>query len=292
MDRFDCYELCVQSPRHVVGFLRRVHGGEPTVLREDFCGTAAICRRWVDEGRRAGQRWRAVGVDLDAAVIERARRECASAGLAEDIELVCEDATEGGRSLQDRGIGVEGWLPRRTSANRRHTELGDGCDVIFVGNFSIGYIHERAALVRYLRASHERLSRGNAGFGGGVMVCDVYDGPGKYTLGSITRMHPGRGHETVRYTWEHREADALTSMVTNAIHFQVEVEGEVVDGGRMPDAFIYRWRLWSIPELREAMREAGFAFTEVYQDVGPDAAPLENGRELRESGIVCVIGRA
>jgi hypothetical protein len=266
LDRFECYELCVQSPRHVVGFLRRVHGGEPAVLREDFCGTAAICRRWIEEGRRAGQKWRAVGVDLDEHVIERARQECEQEKSAEAIRLI------------------------RADVLQADAPESDGCDVIFVGNFSIGYIHERSALVQYLRASRERLSRGNAGFGGGVMICDVYDGPGKYALGSTTRLHPGRGHETVRYTWEHRGADALTGMVTNAIHFQVEVEGDAV--ARYPDAFVYRWRLWSIPELREAMHEAGFVSTEVYQDVGLDAAPMESGMEMKESGIVCVVGRA
>jgi hypothetical protein len=172
-------------------------------------------------------------------------------------------------------------------------ELGDvdGCDVVFVGNFSIGYIHRRSALVEYLRGCRARLALGNAGFGGGVMVCDVYDGPGAFKVGSITRVHPGRGAEMVRYTWEHREADVLTGMVVNAIHFQVEVEGEMV--ARYPDAFEYRWRLWSIREMREAMMEAGFVSTEVYQDVGPSAesGALTHGREMREAGIVCIVGR-
>ncbi len=265
MDRFECYELCVQSPRFVVPFLRAVHGGEPVVLREDFCGTAAISRRWVEDGKRAGQKWRAVGVDVDAEVIERARAENERAGMGEEIRLVRGDVLE----VTD----------------------SDGCDVMFVGNFSIGYIHQRVALVRYLRASRVRLARGNAGFGGGVFVCDLYDGPGAFKEGSITRVHPGRSREMVRYTWEHREADALTGMVVNAIHFQVEVDGEVV--ARYPDAFAYEWRLWSIREMREAMREAGFASTEVYQDVGPstEEGPLRHGREMREGGVVCVVGR-
>jgi hypothetical protein len=157
------------------------------------------------------------------------------------------------------------------------------------GNFSIGYIHDRATLARYLRSSRERLALGNAGFGGGVFVCDTYTGPGAFKEGSVTRTHPGRSHEVVRYTWEQREADSLTAMVTNVLHFQVEVDGEVT--ARFPEAFVYRWRLWSVPELREAMRETGFAATEVYQDVGPRPEPMTHGREMRESGIVCVVGR-
>jgi hypothetical protein len=266
MDRFECYELCVQSPRHMVPFLRGVHGGEPAWLREEFCGTAALSRRWVEEGQRAGERRQAVAVDLDATTIERARRENQAAGLGDSIHLVQGD-------VMDRA------LPGPA-----------GCDVLFVGNFSIGYIPDRSSLDRYMRQSHERLSAGNAGFGGGVLVCDTYTGLSAFKEGSVTRTHPGRGHEVVRYTWEQREADALTAMVTNVVHFQVEVDGEVVE--RFPNAFVYRWRLWTIPELRESMMQTGFASTEVYQDVGPQPEPMAHGRELRESGIVCVVGRA
>jgi hypothetical protein len=94
----------------------------------------------------------------------------------------------------------------------------------------------------------------------------------------------------VRYTWEQREADMLTAMVTNVLHFQVEVDGDVI--ARHPEAFVYRWRLWSVPELRTAMAEAGFIDTSVYQDIGPHAEPMTHGRELREAGIVCIVARA
>ncbi len=265
MDKHDCYELCVQSPRFVVPFLRAVHGGEPSVLREDFCGTGALARRWVREGARIGERRSAVGVDMDAEVLALAASGNREEGMADAIRLVCGDAIA---------------LP---------VARDDGCDAIFVGNFSIGYIHERFELERYLKSSRERLALGNAGFGGGVFVCDTYTGPGAFKEGAVTRTHPGRGHEIVRYTWEQREADVLTAMVTNVLHFQVEVDGDMV--ARFPEAFMYRWRLWTIPELREAIVQAGFESTEVYQDVGPHATPMTHGRELRESGIVCVVGR-
>ena len=236
----------------------------------------------MEEGRRVGQRWRAVGVDMDAEVIERARAENAAAGMGEEIRLICGDVME---DTGDAGGNTEDAKPSSVARGSQD----DGCDVVFVGNFSIGYIHERPVLERYLRASRERLGLGNAGFGGGVFVCDTYTGSGAFKEGSVTRTHPGRGHEVVRYTWEQREADVLTAMVTNVLHFQVEVDGEVT--ARFPDAFVYRWRLWTIPELREAMMASGFAATEVYQDVGPHALPMGHGREMRESGIVCVVGR-
>lgn len=260
MDRFDCYELCVQGVRWVAPFLRALHGQEPRVLREDFCGTAALSRRWTADLSKRGLDGAAVAVDLDPDTLARA-----AASHDPAVRLVHADAV-------DAPV-----LP------------ADACDVVFVGNFSIGYIHHRPTLVEYLRRSAQRLRLGAAGFGGGIMVCDLYDSPSKFELGVLHRTHPGRGNEIVHYTWEHREADALTAMVTNVIHFRVVVDGDVV--AEMPDAFIYHWRLWSIPELRDAMLEAGFASTEVHQQVGEHPVAISHGRELGESGIVCVAGR-
>lgn len=278
MDKFACYELCVQSPRHVSGFLRGVYlagdpgRGEPAVLHEDFCGTATIARRWIADGKRLGVVRRAVGVDLDAEVLERAWVGAEEEGVGEGLVLVRGDVIERG-GCEEEGSGGVG-----------------GADIIFVGNFSIGYIHDRATLVRYLRQARERVAGGASGWGGGVFVCDLYDSPGKYTLGTLNRVHPGRGREIVHYTWEHREADVLTAMVTNAIHFRVVVDGDVV--AEYPDAFVYRWRLWSIAEMREAMMEAGFASTEVYAEVSDTPRAMGDGSEMPESGIVCVVGRS
>ncbi len=261
MDRFDCYELCVQGVRWVVPFLRGLHAHNPRVLREDFCGTAALSREWTADLRGGGLEASAVGVDLDARILARA----AAAGTESSIRLVHADAV------------------------RIPVVPADACDVIFVGNFSIGYIHTRSLLVDYLRRSAARLSMAPAAPGSGLMVCDLYDSPGKFARGMLHRTHPGPGNQIVHYTWEQREADALTAMVTAALHFRVVADGEVI--AELPDAFVYRWRLWSIPELREAMLEAGFASTEVHQHIDEKPVPLSHGRELGESGIVCVAGR-
>ncbi len=68
--------------------------------------------------------------------------------------------------------------------------VADGCDVLFVGNFSIGYIHERSALVAYMRRCRERLALGRRGFGGGVFVCDTYGGAAAFQLGAVERATP------------------------------------------------------------------------------------------------------
>ncbi|MBS0189747.1 MAG: class I SAM-dependent methyltransferase [Phycisphaerales bacterium] len=260
MDRFDCYELTVQSPRHVAAFLRAVHGNHPLVLREDFCGTGALSHRWLEDAARSDERARAVAVDLDKAAIARARP-------VQGLDLIAGDST-------DRSVGP------------------DAADVIFVGNFSIGYLHTRDSLVSYLKLSRERLGRGNGGFGGGIFVCDTYGGASSFKLGSLTRRHPGRAGEIIHYHWQHEEADPLTAMVTNSISFRVEFDGEIVQ--ELPRAFVYRWRLWSIAELREAMLESGFASTEVYADcnIAPGEQPHPvSAEELKDDWIVLIVAR-
>ncbi|MEO1278626.1 MAG: class I SAM-dependent methyltransferase [Planctomycetota bacterium] len=256
----DLYEVCVQSPSHVVDLLRAIHGDEPTRLGEDFAGSGAVSRNWVT--------------------------------LGDDYESWCVDRDEAALSRCD---GID----------RIHTRVGDvheestPADAIWVGNFSIGYHHDRASLLAYLRHVRTRLRSG------GVFVCDTYGGESAYLLGEVHRFHQlpqhlapdGTGGWRVRYTWEQRDGDPLTGMVTNALHFRIERAGVIEN--ELIDAFIYRWRLWSVPELRDAMAEAGFASTAVYGQL-PDAVddkgrpfirPIEDAAELDDSFIVCVAGR-
>ncbi len=252
LDRHDLYERTVQSPEKVVAFLRSIHGGDPRVLGEDFCGTAAVSRAWV----RLVEGGRATAVDLDASVLERA------AGVP-GVDLVRGDA----RSATD---------PARHAA-----------DAIFVGNFSIGEIGERTDLVRYLARSRERLSPG------GIFVCDTYGGPSAHRTGAVERSDWIEGGDRIRYVWEQRGVDLATGRVVNAMHFRIERDGEIVDS--IEDAFVYRWRLWSVPELREAMSEAGFASTEVRQDLWavprPGIEPIRATLDGAEGFIACVVGR-
>ena len=285
LDRFDCYELCVQSPRHLSVFLRAVHGHAPIVLREDFCGTAGLSRRWVVDGTESGDR--AVAVDLDEEVVEwAAARAEGQLSLAERgrLRLVVGDCTRADLPNPPRPRGASAAPPARSGG------VNGGADVVFVGNFSIGYLHTRAELLSYLRLSHARLAQGSSGLGGGVLVVDIYGGSSAFKCGGLVRKHPGPRGETIHYNWVREEADPLTGMVVNSISFRVEKDGEVV--AEWPRAFVYRWRHWSIAELREAMMEVGFARTSVYTDInvapGHPAVAVKGAGELEENWIVLV----
>lgn len=260
VDKHDLYELCVQSVDHLAPLLRAIHGGQPTVLGEDFCGTAALSRRWCEHAANAT----AIGIDLDPDALARC------------------PATRGVRLIEG-DVRV----------------VTDAVDVLFVGNFSIGYHHTRAELVSYLTHARARMNAG------GVFVCDTYGGESAFLTGAVHRPHPipkeidGIGGRICRYTWEQRHADPLTGMVTDVIHFRIEDCGDIVE--ELDEAFVYEWRLWSVPELRDAMRESGFTETAIYagladavdEDGNAYVTPVEDAEsELDDSFIVLVAGRS
>ncbi len=248
-DRYDLYEAAAQSPEQEARFLHAVHGGSPRVLGEDFCGSGAICRSWLD----IDPSHRAVCVDNDPGALG-ALRERATPEQIERLTIIQSDVLDAAEPV----------------------------DALCALNFPVGYWHTRADLVKYLRRARERLNAG------GVFVCDIYGGANAFLCGDSDEELRGG----VRYTWEQRFADPTTGRVINAMHFALP------EGGELRDAFVYEWRLWSIPELRDAMSEAGFASTEVHDRLG-DAIDGDGnlmvrpvrGEELDDTFVVYIVAR-
>jgi len=247
MDRFELYERCVQSPGELVPFLDALHGGSPRVLREDFCGTAAVARAWA--ARSDGHS--AEAVDHDAEPLARA-------GATERVERVRCD-------VRIAPIHVA------------------SADIVFVGNYSIGELGTRAELVAYLCDTQRRLRRG------GVFVCDTYGGESAFRVGRLERRHVGPEGTILHHVWEQRVVDPLTARVENALHFRIEREGEILEQFR--EAFVYRWRLWSVAELIDAAREAEFGATAVHTEVGSGAPTARGVADLAQGFSAVVAAR-
>jgi hypothetical protein len=116
-----------------------------------------------------------------------------------------------------------------------------------------------------------------------VFACDIYGGESAFLAGSSDVEHPLPDGGVVVYTWEQRSADPLTGRVRNAMHFEVRCDGVVELTLR--DAFTYDWRLWSVPELRDALVEAGFAAVEIYART-PDAVDEAGAVYVQPLGAV------
>lgn len=178
------YTDSVQAPDNEIAFFRRVfrkhNGRPPTVFREDFCGTAAICCRWV----RANRCNVAIGVDLDPEPLDWCRQHYVP-------EL----------SAEQRSRLV---LRRANVLNVRTRPV----DVIAALNFSFCIFKQRRELLRYLKRCHAALARG------GVMVLDIYGGPEAQQPVEETTRHKG-----FTYVWEQAVFNPITNEALNHIHF-------------------------------------------------------------------------
>lgn len=167
----------------------------------------------------------------------------------------------------------------------------DRADIIAALNFPLGYFFKRSELVAYLRACRRRL------LPRGMFVADIYGGRTAFSLLTASAQFQLPDGTPVRYSWEHREADPTTARVVDVIHFRV---GSGRSARWIRDAFVYEWRLWSIPELADAYREAGFDQIDVYEQtvVSVDAAgtlhcaPIRPGDDMPDNYVAYVVGRA
>ena len=124
-------------------------------------------------------------------------------------------------------------------------------DIVLAENYSLSMLPTRKQLIGYLRCAHQSLGAD------GMLALSLAGGPGFTT--PHTEVNDCRlGSLAFRYEWEVRSWDPNTQTGEWAVHFEIE------DGHRIPRAFEYRWRLWSIDEVRTALHEAGFAHSLLY----------------------------
>lgn len=237
--KLELYAWSVQHPPAEVAFLLRAHAHYnrdtgidlASRLRDDFCGGAAIAAEFVslDENHRA------VGVDRDWPTIKWGESHWPQVlgERSQDLILLCADV-------------IEARTPK--------------VDLIAAMNFGTFEFHERSALLNYFKSARRTLRPG------GLLVIDAFGGPGSMQVKTQSRrVTPPEwsGLEPFTYLWEQRRFDAVQQRIDCRIHF------EFSDGKFMRDAFRYDWRMWSLAELTELMREAGFTQAEVWCDAEP-----------------------
>ena len=121
-------------------------------------------------------------------------------------------------------------------------------DVTVAFNFSYFLFLERKTLVDYFKRALSTLDSE------GLLILDCYGGADAQR----TCEEPREVNDDFDYVWDQDKFDPIHNHVTNFIHFTFS------DGSEMRNAFRYDWRLWSLPEIRELLTEAGFGKTLVY----------------------------
>jgi SAM-dependent methyltransferase len=132
-------------------------------------------------------------------------------------------------------------------------------DVLAAFNFSYWIFEERATMVRYMRCCYEALKDD------GVLFMDMFGGSEAFEETREKTKNDG-----FTYIWEQAEFHPVTNHMQSYIHFKFP------DGSKIKRAFSYAWRLYTAPELRDMLLEAGFRNVTVYWE-GEDEDGEGNG---------------
>jgi SAM-dependent methyltransferase len=135
-------------------------------------------------------------------------------------------------------------------------------DVVAALNFSYFEFHTRESLRHYFECARKSLAPG------GLLVLDMFGGwEAQMEVTDKTR------YSGFTYIWEQTAYDPISHITQFQIHFKFH------GGGGMKAAFEYNWRLWTIPELRELLAEAGFENVDIYWE-GTDEDTDEGSGEF------------
>lgn len=185
-DRHKLYEMSVQDPVTECKFInrtfRKLRKRRPRLLREDFCGTAAVCCEWV----RRNKNNMAIGVDLDPDVLDWARKHNLSSLRPDDRMRV--------QLVQDDVCTVHPQQP---------------ADVILAMNFSYQIFKTREQLGAYFSAVRRGLADD------GVLFMDAFGG-----YESFQEIREKTKHRGFHYIWEHARYNPINGDILCHIHYR------------------------------------------------------------------------
>jgi len=140
-------------------------------------------------------------------------------------------------------------------------------DAILAMNFSYWYFKKREVLRGYFEHVREGL------VDDGVFFLDCFGGYEAFQL-----LEESTENDDFTYTWDQSEYNPITGDYVCHIHF------EFPDGSKMKEAFTYEWRLWTMPELRELLVEAGFKNVTTYWEGSDEDGDGDGNYEATEDG--------
>ena len=252
------YVQCVNAPVDDLQFYLRVWqqlrpGTSPLLLREDFCGSAALCCEWV----KSDPHRVAYGVDLDEATLIWGQENHVDTLDAKGSQMRV-------HLLQQNVLRCDRCIPK--------------ADLIVANNYSHFVFKTREQMIAYFTSVSLSLSPS------GVFISDLYGGPEAQTVGvedvETYRFVRTDNKETEWYTyqWEQYKYNPITHETITKIQFRFP------DGSSLRDLYVYDWRLWNAPELLEMLREAGFMHARLYMEQF-DERTNESTGEYREQAL-------
>lgn len=140
-------------------------------------------------------------------------------------------------------------------------------DIVLAMNFSYFLFMQRDELRDYFISVKNSLEPT------GILFLDAFGG-----YEAAKEMTEERECDGFTYIWDQFSFNPITSEMQCYIHFRDD------DGTEYNRAFSYYWRLWTLPELQELLREAGFSQVDVYWE-GTDEESGEGDGDFKPSRI-------
>ncbi|RCV28226.1 hypothetical protein SETIT_5G388800v2 [Setaria italica] len=179
--------------------------------------------------------------------------------LVQGLDVSSENGSSGSNSCEQPGLANSKCL-----ANSTMSEAAlPGRDIICAFNYSCCCLHSRKDLVLYFRHAFSSLSKR-----GGIFVMDVYGGTSSERKLRLQRKFP-----SFTYFWDQEEFDIISRQTRISLHFQAGKKQ------MLRHAFTYHWRLWSIPEIKDCLEEAGFKSIHVWIREMPNTQSNGNAKE-------------
>jgi SAM-dependent methyltransferase len=220
------YQKSVQSPDHDIALLAgyfEAYTKQPLRhFREDFCGTAFLSAYFVT--RHPDNH--ALGIDLDWPTLNW--------GLKHNVAHLPPDQQQRLTLVNDNVLNVQHPLSQLTVAM----------------NFSYMVFRDRPTLLHYFTNARRSLQPG------GLFVLDIWGGSETQVAQEEHRDIDNPDDDGIGdfiFVWDQDVFEPSTYFCRTRIHFIFR------DGSELRDAFVYDWRLWTMPEVIELMKEAGFA---------------------------------
>ncbi|PKA67172.1 hypothetical protein AXF42_Ash004664 [Apostasia shenzhenica] len=295
--KFDLYQKSVQSPKGDISYLKKfflmyVGGRQPLHLQEDFCGTALLSSEWL----RSDLRRTVVGLDLDL--------EALNWCLENNISKICSNASsrislfhgnvlhpfkankvkhpfDPTRNVESMGLNKQKDSSEIAKLLNETGSSSPACftmeeatlppkDIICALNYSCCCLQRRIDLIRYFKHTLNALSKK-----GGIFVMDLYGG-----TSSERKLQLKRKFSNFTYIWEQEEFDIISRRTRISLHFHLGKKHI------LRHAFSYDWRLWSLPEIKECLEEAGFQSVHFWMREMPNTEEDEHSEEYDADGNV------
>lgn len=141
-------------------------------------------------------------------------------------------------------------------------------DALLAMNFSYCIFKERSGMREYFRQARQMLGPR------GILFLDAFGGYDSFR----TLREPRKINRNVTYVWHQASYNPINGDAVCHIHFRFR------DGSAMRKAFTYEWRVWTLPEIREILAEAGFRTSTVYWE-GWDKKTWEGNGDFKPAEV-------